>query len=248
MSVQAVFFDFGGTLFSYREVQGRSFVPIMLEGLERLRVQTELPDAGRAYRRASAEAFQVYFPQPYYLHRDVFMETFRRFALHVGGDPTDEYLSWFHEAQRRMVYEGFALRPGCFEVLAELRASGAHVGLVSNIDDDYLGPMLERAGLHAHLDSWTSSEEARSCKPDAGIYRHAIAKAGGIDPGRCVFVGDSPEQDIAGARRLGMHTILISDAGVEPPASGAGSAGEPHDRIKDLREIPALVRRLTAVE
>ena len=244
MSVQAVFFDFGGTLFSYREVQGRTFIPLMLEGLARLRVELDPREAGRAYRQASAEAFQAYFSQPYYLHRDVFEEIFRRFARGVGGEPSAEYVRWFYEAQRRMVYEGFALRPGCFEVLSELRATGAHVGLVSNIDDDYLGPMLERAGLCACLDSWTSSEEARSCKPDSGIYRHALAKASAV-PERCVFVGDSPEQDIAGARRLGMHTILISDAGVEPPASGAGSAGEPHHRIKDLREIPDLVRRLT---
>jgi HAD superfamily hydrolase (TIGR01509 family) len=244
MSVDAVFFDFGGTLFSYREVQGRSFMPLMLEGLTRLGVEIDVRQAAQAYRRASAEAFQVHFARPYYLHRDVFEEIFRRFARGVGAEPSPEYLSWFYDAQRRMVYEGFELRPGCFEVLDELRAGGAHVGLVSNIDDDYLGPMLERAGLGPHLDAWTSSEEARSCKPDSGIYRCALAKAGSAAPERCVFVGDSPEQDIAGARRLGMHTILISDAGVEPPASGAGSAGEPHDRIKDLREIPALVRRL----
>ncbi len=245
MSVEAVFFDFGGTLFSYRDVQGRSFMPLMLEGLARLQVDVDPREAAHAYRRASAEAFQLYFPRPYYLHRDVFEEVFRRFARGVGAEPSAEYVSWFYDAQRRMVYEGFALRPGCVEVLGQLRASGAHVGVVSNIDDDYLGPMLERAGLPAHLDAWTSSEEARSCKPDSGIYRRALAKAGSPDPARCIFVGDSPEQDITGARRLGMHTILIADAGVEPPASGAGSAGEPHHRIKDLREIPDLVRRLT---
>ena len=243
MTPQAVFFDFGGTLFSYREVQGRFFMPLMLDGLAKLEVQVDAREAALAYRRASAEAFQTYFSKSYYLHRDVFEETFRRFALGVGAEPNAEYMSWFYDAQRRLVHEGFALRPGCFEVLDELRASGAHVGLVSNIDDDYLVPMLERAGLCAHLDAWTSSEEARSCKPDAGIYRCALAKASAL-PERSVFVGDSPEQDIAGARALGMHTILISDSGVEPPASGAGSAGEPHHRIKDLREIPELLRRL----
>jgi putative hydrolase of the HAD superfamily len=245
MSVQAVFFDFGGTLFSYRDVQGRTFIPIMLEGLKRLGVEIDPREAGRAYQRASAEAFQHYFSKPYYLHRDVFEDIFRRFARGVGAEPSAEFVSWFYDAQRRMVYEGFTLRPGCVEVLDGLRASGAHIGLVSNIDDDYLGPMLERVGLRAHLDAWTSSEEAGSCKPDSGIYHLALAKAGEALPERCVFVGDSPEQDIAGARRLGMHTILISDAGVEPPASGAGSAGEPHHRIKDLREIPELVRRLS---
>jgi putative hydrolase of the HAD superfamily len=243
MSVQAVFFDFGGTLFSYREVQGRAFLPLLREGLERLGVDVDPRAATRAYRKASAETFAAYVAEPYYLHRTLFEEIFRRFAQEIGVEPDADYLSWFYDAQRRMVYEGFVLRPGCFEALAELRAAGLHVGLVSNIDDDYLGPMLERAGLQPHLDAWTSSEEARSCKPDSGIYRHALAKAN-AEPAHCVFVGDSPEHDIAGARRLGMHTILISDPGVDTPASGAGGAADPHHHVKDLREIPALVRRL----
>jgi len=245
MKLQAVFFDFGGTLFSYREVQGRAFAPLLFEGLARLEVELEPRAAVRAYRRASAATFQDYIAKPYYLHRDLFEEIFRRFAREVGAQPSAEYLSWFYAAQRRMVYEGFALRPGCVEVLSALRGAGLHVGLVSNIDDDYLGPMLERVALQAHLDAWTSSEEARSCKPDSGIYHHALAKAS-AEPERCVFVGDSPEHDIAGARRLGMHTVLISDAGADTPALGAGGAAEPHHQIADLREIPDLVQRLTA--
>jgi HAD superfamily hydrolase (TIGR01509 family) len=245
MTIQAVFFDFGGTLFSYREVQGRAFLPILREGLARLQVDVDPRAAARAYRNASAATFQAYVAEPYYLHRTVFEEIFERFAREVGVEPNAEYLSWFYDTQRQMVHDGFALRPGCFEALAELRAAGLHVGLVSNIDDDYLHPMLDRVGLRAHLDAWTSSEEARSCKPDARIYHHALAKAS-AEAKRSVFVGDSPEHDIAGARRLGMHTILISDPGVEPPASGAGGAAEPHDHVKDLREIPALVRRLAS--
>ena len=68
--------------------------------------------------------------------------------------------------------------------------------------------MIERAGLAEHLDAWTSSEEARSCKPDAGIYHLALRKAGARADGS-VFVGDSPEHDSVGARRLGMRTILM---------------------------------------
>jgi HAD superfamily hydrolase (TIGR01509 family) len=240
VNVDAIFFDFGGTLFSYRGVQGRSFYPILLESLERLGVDAEPGDAGRAWRRASAEAYREHHPLDYYLHKDLFVDTFRRFALHVGGEASPADLEWYYETQRRMVVEGFALRPGCVEMLGRLRGAGLHVGIVSNIDDDYLLPMMERAELESHLDAWTSSEEARSCKPHAGIYEHALRKAGAVAE-RTVFVGDSPEHDIVGARRLGMRTVLIREDEVETPGAGAGEAAAPHHTVRELPEVAEWV-------
>lgn len=240
MNVEAVFFDFGGTLFSYRELQGRSFYPILLESLERLGVDAEPREAGRAWQRASVESFREHHPLDYYLHKDLFIDTFRRFALHVGGEASPADLEWFHESQRQMVVERFTLRPGCFEMLGRLRGAGLHVGIVSNIDDDYLLPMLERAELECHLDAWTSSEEALSCKPHRGIYEHALRKAGAAAE-RSVFVGDSPEHDIVGARRLGMRTVLIREDEVETPGAGAGAAAEAHHTVTALSEVADLV-------
>jgi len=240
VNFDAVFFDFGGTLFSYRSVQGRSFYPILLEGLERLGVSVESREAGRAWQKASAESFREHHPLDYYLHKDLFQDIFRRFAVHVGGEASPADLEWFHEAQRRMVVDGFELRPGCVEMLQRLRGAGVHAGIVSNIDDDYLLPMLERAGLLDHLDAWTSSEEASSCKPHRGIYDHALRKADTAAE-RSMFVGDSPEHDIIGARRLGMQTILIRDENVETPGAGAGEAAEPHHRVTALSSVADLV-------
>jgi len=40
----------------------------------------------------------------------------------------------------------FALRPGVRETLAELRARGLHLGMVSNIDDDQLSVLKDLPG------------------------------------------------------------------------------------------------------
>jgi 2-haloalkanoic acid dehalogenase type II len=241
MRPRAVLFDFGGTLFSYREVQGRSFYPLLLECVARLGARAEPREAGRAWRRASAETWRRFHAQSYYLHKDLFQDNFRRFAEALGAEATPADLEWFHEAQRRLVHDSFALRPGCVETLARLRAAGVHAGIVSNIDDDYLEPMLERAGLRERLDAWTSSEAARSCKPHPAIFEQVLAKAG-VAAAEAAFVGDSREHDIAGARRLGMRTLLIRDGDAETPGSGAGEAADPDHVIEDLREIPALLR------
>jgi HAD superfamily hydrolase (TIGR01509 family) len=239
MRPRAVLFDFGGTLFSYREVQGRAFYPLLLEALERLGVRAAPREAGRAFRRAGAATWSAFQPLPYYLHKDLFQDQFRRFAAELGAAASPADLEWFHEAQRRLVQGAFSLRPGCVETLRRIRAAGLHAAIVSNIDDDYLEPMLERARLREHLDAWTSSEAARSCKPHAAIFEQALAKAGARAE-QAVFVGDSPVHDIAGARRLGLRTVLIRDGEGETPGQ-VGEAAEPHHEIEDLRELPGLL-------
>ena len=235
---RAVFFDFGGTLFSYADVWGRSFYPILLEALERLGVDAEPGRAGTAFREATRETFVAFRGRDYYLHRELFQSTFERFAQALGSPADPDQLDWFHERQRRLVVENFQLRPDCLEVLSALRQRGMHVAIVSNIDDDYLEPMIARSQLADFLDAWTSSEAARSCKPHRAIFEVALAKAG-VEAEACCFVGDSEEHDIAGARALGMQTVLIQEGDLEAP--GSGIRAEAHHRIASLSELLTLV-------
>ena len=237
-STRAVFFDFGGTLFSYTDVWGRNFYPILLEAMQRLGVESETDRAGPAFRDATRETFVEFRDRAYYLHRDLYRSIFERFARILNGEATPEQLDWFHERQRDLVVEQFQLRSDCLAVLSSLRDSGLHVGIVSNIDDDYLVPMIARVDLAKFLDAWTSSEEARSCKPDPGIFEVALGKAG-VEARDCFFVGDSEEHDIAGARALGMQTVLIQEGDLESP--GSGLRAEAHHRIRTLSELLAIV-------
>ena len=236
--VAAVFFDFGGTLFSYKRVGGGTG-RLIYEAVGQLGVEVEPGRVGAAYRDATRDAYQALQERPYYLHRELFEDTWRRFARALGAEPTAKWVNDLIESQRAVVTDQFTLRSDCVETLAELRASGLRVAVVSNIDDDYLQPMIARAGLSDLLHHWTSSEEARSCKPDAGIYRYACAKAG-CAPEQVLFVGDSPEQDITGARALGMTTVLLREEGAPPPGSGVGASAEPHHHISRLSEVLPL--------
>jgi FMN phosphatase YigB (HAD superfamily) len=66
----------------------------------------------------------------------------------------------------------------------------------------------------------------------------AAARHVGVVPARCVFVGDDPTCDVAGARRVGMRTIRIRQgihAGVRL------GVHEEADAVTDsLEEIPRL--------
>jgi putative hydrolase of the HAD superfamily len=236
---EAVFFDFAGTLYSYNSL-GLKSLDLIQRAAERLGTPADPATLGEAYRSALHATFQVFAPRPFYLHREMFHDTFRRFALAMGARPTPEYLDWHHEQQRTLVVERFELRSDCIRTLRSLRERGLHVAVVSNIDDDYLDPMVRRCGLPEVLQAWTSSEEAGSCKPDPGIFHYALGKAGTV-PEKTLFVGDSPEHDITGARPLGMTTVLIEDPGVEPPGAGIGEALEPHHVIGSLSELLPIV-------
>ena len=239
-SYRAVLFDFGGTLFSYRRMD-RPQVELLIRAVERLGVEVDVPAAIRSYRSASRSAWASYIRKSFYLHRDLFRETFRGFAEGLSAEPTEEFLDWFHEEQRRMAIDHLELRSGCRETLRGLADGGLHVGIVSIIDNDYLDPMLDRAGLGDLLHARTSSEEARSCKPDPGIFHHALEKSA-TEPGETLFVGDSAEADVLGATRVGMATVLIREEGSEPPGSGSGPGAEPDHVIEELPEILRIVR------
>jgi HAD superfamily hydrolase (TIGR01509 family) len=238
-SFRAVLLDFGGTLFSYRSLDGPT-VRMLLQATNRLGIGADGADAVRAYRDASREAWGQYLRRPFYLHRDLFRETYKLFAEKLDATPTPEFLDWVHEEQRQVLVDHLELRPGCLETLRALREEGLHIGIVSNIDEDYLEPMMDRADLGDVVHTRTSSEEARSCKPDSRIFHYALEKAG-VAAEEALFVGDSPEADVLGAHRVGMQSVLIREDRVPPPGAGAGPSAEPDHVIQELPELIPIV-------
>jgi putative hydrolase of the HAD superfamily len=92
-------------------------------------------------------------------------------------------------------------------VLRELRARGCRLVVVSNWDVS-LHEMLERTGLAPLIDGAISSAEAGAAKPDPAIFAPALELAG-VGPEHAVHVGDTPEEDVAGARAAGIRAVLL---------------------------------------
>ena len=236
---RAVFFDLGGTLFSIREIP-RWTAGSIQQAAEKLGVDAPMREVGLAYRTASREANAKYAERPFYLHRDLFRETFRGFALKLGGEPTTEFVDWFEDAFREAIVGKMVLRDDCLDTLRALRDKGLYLSIVSNIDDDHLMPMVKRSGLDAVLDHWTSSEEARSCKPDPGFFHLALSKAG-CAAEDVLFVGDSPEHDVVGAKGVGMTAALIVEEGGKPPLQIGRETLDPDYEIRSLSELIGIV-------
>jgi putative hydrolase of the HAD superfamily len=106
-------------------------------------------------------------------------------------------------------------RPGAVATLRELRERGHPVGLITVCSQDVetLWPESEFAGL---FDAEVFSSQLGIAKPDPRIYLHCCELLG-VEPASAVFVGDGANDELGGARRVGMDAILIHRAGVKPP-------------------------------
>lgn len=235
---ETILFDFGGTLFSYSSVDP-PLRKVIQEAAERLGSDKSRREVGRAYGQASLRAWRGTAGLSYYRHRDVMVDGYRFFAEELGRNASDEFLDWMYAAARSAVVQSFQLRDDCLTTLEHLRRLGLGLAIVSNIDDDYLLPMIERCGVGPYLDRWTSSEEARSCKPDARFFLHC-AELADSNPERVLYVGDSPLHDVKGAKSVGMTAALIVDEGTPTPAQGADDVPDADFTIRRLSELVTI--------
>lgn len=101
----------------------------------------------------------------------------------------------------------FSAFPDALPALLAARERGQRLVVVSNWDVSLHG-VLERVQLAPVLDGIVTSAQAGARKPAAAIFEHALRLAGTIAE-RAVHVGDSVEEDVAGARNAGIEPVLI---------------------------------------
>jgi 2-haloalkanoic acid dehalogenase type II len=108
----------------------------------------------------------------------------------------------------------FRAYPDAPPALAVLRARGLRLACVSNWDVS-LPQVLERCGLGAAFDVVVTSAGSGSRKPDPAIFEVALERCG-CRPGQVLHVGDSADEDVAGAEAAGIRCLLIDrDGGAE---------------------------------
>jgi len=102
--------------------------------------------------------------------------------------------------------------------------------VVSNWDCS-LADWLRGTGLLEHVDAVVTSAEVGVAKPGRAIFERALELAR-AEPGQAVHVGDSLENDVAGARATGIRPVLVARDGSAPAGVEA---------IRSLAELPALL-------
>ena len=137
---------------------------------------------------------------------DHFPELFRRHGL--AADAATAAMAWY----RANRFHGLALFADAVATVAALRRPGRRLGLVTNGPTDVQREKIALLGVAPLVDFILVSEEFGAWKPDPRIFREALRLAG-ADPAEAVFVGDSAEHDIAGARAASIPAVWVNRTG-----------------------------------
>jgi putative hydrolase of the HAD superfamily len=134
-------------------------------------------------------------------------------AYRLLGIP-EEHLAAAVGAHHELARRTLQLRAGAAVALGRLRARGLKLGLISVCSEDVPArwPETDLAGL---FDAETFSSQCGLMKPDAEIYL-LTTRALEVEPSECLFVGDGANDELAGARRVGIEPVLFLPAGECP--------------------------------
>lgn len=222
MPFEAVLFDVDFTLAK----PGPDLGP---EGYRRLGARFGLELDPTRYEEARAAAVAELKRHPELEHDDeIWIEFTTQIVLRMGGNggqaracAAEMVAAWEHS-------HNFELYEDALPTLAELRRRGLRLGLVSNTSRD-----LDEFVAHHRLDidAAVSSGRFGRTKPHPSIFEHVL-HALGVEPRRAAMVGDSLEDDVEGARALGMTAFLLDREHRFPEVEG---------RLGDLRALPAAL-------
>jgi len=94
--------------------------------------------------------------------------------------------------------------------VAALRAEGYRTALVTNNVREGAAAWRALIAVDDLFDVVVDSSAVGMRKPNPAIYLHTLDLLGGIAPERAVFL-DDVEGNLVGARRAGLHTVLVED-------------------------------------
>ena len=230
MKYTAILFDLDGTLRANQPEGFEAFIEYAARVGYAL-TEHQMLQCERAVHRYWADGAQVSDHLSRYDERG-FWINYNQVLLNASGIHADKSVAekiqdqFDHYAPQDVVFADTPI------VLHALQQAGYILGLVSNRDRE-LDTLATQYGFRQYLNFTLSGGQARSFKPDAGIFLQALQLAGDVPPAQALYVGDNYYADIVGALNVGMDAILV----------------DPHDifrhdydkRVKTLKEVLALI-------
>lgn len=235
---QVVFFDAAETLF---HIKG-SVAEIYQQHAVRHGFK-QTPESLTAIKQAFSRAFKDAPPaifastEPAALKQserlwwfDIVHNVFYRVGMFEGFDEFfEEVFEVFAAPETWMLY------PETETVLSQLKAQGMELGIISNFDSR-LFPVLRGLGIERYFDTVTISSLSQAAKPAPKIFQLALEKHA-VDPEEAIHVGDSLRDDVEGATKAGLTSVLLDREKRVVDGLPAGAI-----RIASLLELPRLLQ------
>jgi putative hydrolase of the HAD superfamily len=221
MTVDAVIFDWGGTLTPWHSVDP-------LGGW-----LAAVGDPYLADRLWAAE--QDAWLRSVEQHRSA---TLAEVFTAAGVEPTEAMVRAFHDWWEPHTY----LDPDAAQLFDALRERGVRIGILSNTiwpgtEHDRI---FERDRVLSRIDGAVYTSEIPWTKPHPEAFRAALSAVEIDDPARAVFVGDRLFDDIHGAKSVGMRAVFVPHSDI-PQHQHGPVAGEPDAVIQRLADLLPII-------
>ena len=126
-----------------------------------------------------------------------------------------------------------SLDPQALEVLGFLHQR-CKTAVISNLTfSEFAWELVERFELNRHLDLIIVSGDINLRKPHPQIFSMALQHLG-VQPAKALFVGDTLETDIAGARNAGLTSVQIMRR------TAINSIIKPHEMVTELNQLISI--------
>jgi len=230
MSIDAVIFDWGGTLTRWHDIDFHAESLALAQAVvnadhdievsrERLHAAGEtIWGRSRDHQQSSTVA-------------DLFAE--------AGLDHDPALLSAYYDFWEAHTFTD----PEAGPMFEELRSEGIKVGVLSNTiwPREWHEGFFRRDGVLHLIDADVYTSELPWTKPSPRAFAAAMEAVGATDPARCVYVGDRLFDDVWGAQNAGLYGIHVPHSEI-PPSQIGHTEGVPDAVARRLSEVPGIVR------
>ena len=167
-------------------------------------------------------------------------QVFNDFLNKTIGEVNNKYLAAGIVAYRRAREANLLLYPNVNHTLVELIKRGVKLAVVSDAPSREAWMRIYYLNLHHHFDVVLTFDDTNVRKPSPIPFEMALSQLN-IDAEEALMVGDWPERDVVGAKKLGIRTIFARYG----DTFGTVDSGANWD-INDVYEIVGIVNELNS--
>ena len=236
MKIKAVFFDLGNTLVTADDFRKNEASRLDQELLRSAGYDVSLEEVEQARKKADE-----YIQTEYRGNAKIHKRGFYLFVIckFLGLDMDRKMIDELHKKFREKYFKSIRLIPNVKDILSFLKGKGYKLAIISNGSVEGVNKIVDDLKLREYFDLVVASEELGKQKCTTVPLKVALDKLG-LKPEEVLMIGDRTDEDILGAKKLGMIAVK-HDYGLWKDVNYSGEDVKPDFVINDLLELKDIL-------
>ena len=222
--IKAVIFDLDNTLLDFMKMKSMS-IDAAINGMIEAGMDIE-------FDKSKQEIYNIYDKKGY-----EYQEVFDDFILNSCGELKHKFLAAAIVSYRKIKDATLVMYPNVNSTLIKLSKAGLKLGVVTDAPSREAWIRLYSLGMHHLFDAVVAHDDTGTRKPSPEPFQR-ISELLEIDPLKILMVGDWPERDVIGAKKLNMKTAFARYGDM----FGTQESGADYD-LDDISEILSIIQK-----